>query len=44
MIDQLTQIIEARPEPTEEQWDAWRSIVSTHAPDLMEMLGLDGAA
>lgn len=35
MIDQLTQVIEARPTP---------SPVRHNAPDLLEMLGLDGAA
>lgn len=38
MIDQLTQSLEARPEPTAEQWAAWHRIVSAQAPDLLDML------
>lgn len=30
--------IEARPVPTDEQWDRWHRIVSDLAPDLLPML------
>lgn len=37
-IDDYRIQIDTRPEPTEEQWDAWRHTVTTHAPDLLDML------
>lgn len=40
MIDQLTRAIEARPEPTPEQYEAAAVYVTRHAPDLLEMLDL----
>ena len=42
MIDQLTQVIEARPAPSAEQYEAAAVYVRRVAPDLLDMLGLDG--
>lgn len=42
-LDELTNVIEARPTPTPQQWDAARRYVTTHAPDLIAVIfGQDG--
>lgn len=45
MIDQLAQVIEARPEPTPAQYEAARRYTLAHAPDLLEAIfGLEDGA
>lgn len=44
MIDELAELIEARPTPTPAQYQAATVYVRRVAPDLLAMLGLDGAA
>ena len=37
-------VLNGRPEPTEEQYELARKYPRKHAPELLEMIGLGGAS
>lgn len=39
-VSEAKRAVEARPDPTPEQWAAFERVVKERAPDLVEMLGV----